>query len=321
MDANGNVDYADIVAASHRVQPFVHRTPVLTSTYVNRTTGAEVFFKCENIQKTGSFKFRGATNALSLLTSSSKACGVVAYSSGNHAQAIAHAATLHGVRSVVVMPSDAPTIKINATREYGADIVFYDRHTQRREEVAAHSVSQQDMVLIPPFDHPHIIAAQGTAAMELFHEVANLDYLVVPVGGGGLLGGSAVAAATLAPQCKVIGVEPEAGDDAGQSFRTGRIVEIPVPFTIADGAQTTRIGEHTFPLMRRYVYDMISVSDESLKRTTRLLMERMKLVVEPTGCLAAAALWEGGIQTQGARIGIILSGGNVDLQTLCAKIV
>lgn len=301
-----------IVAASHRLSGVVRRTPTLTSSYADHQTGANVFFKCENFQNTGSFKFRGAYNALACLDPQARERGVVTYSSGNHAQALALAAAKLGSKALIVMPSDAPEVKIQATRSYAADIVFFDRETEDREALSKQLAMLRHMDLIPPYDHPDVIAGQGTVALELFEEVGPLDVLVVPTGGGGLLAGCAVASTMLSPQCKIIGVEPDAGDDARQSLRAGHIVHIDVPQTLADGAQTTHLGEYTFPLIKRYVSDITTVSDDALIRTMRFFFERMKLVVEPTGCLAAAAVLESNYPLSGKRVGVIVSGGNVD---------
>lgn len=315
MKAPFAIEYSDVVAASERLQGHAHRTPVLNSSYVDRVTGAQVFFKCENLQRTGAFKFRGAFNAVARLSVPDRARGVLSYSSGNHAQALALAASLHHTKAVIVMPQDAPQIKVIATKNSGAEIVPYDRRTEQREDIALRIGKDRHLTLIPPFDHPDVMAGQGTACKELLEEVGPLDYLFVPVGGGGLLAGCAVAAAALSPGCKVIGVEPEAGNDAQQSFRLGKLVDIEMPMTIADGAQTTRMGELTFPIMQRYVHGMACVSDAQIVWSMQILAEQMKLIVEPTGCLGAAALLQCTSQTRDARVGVILSGGNIDLST------
>ena len=289
---------------------------MLTSRSVNERTGAEVFFKAENFQRAGAFKFRGAFNALSLVAENRRSKGVVAFSSGNHAQAVALAGRLLGIPATIVMPQDAPAVKIAATRGYGAEIVLYDRLVTDREVLARAIAGERGLTLIPPFDHPHIIAGQGTAAKELIEDAGRLDYLLVCCGGGGLLSGCAIAAAALSPDCKVIGVEPAAGDDATRSFKTGTLQTVHNPDTIADGARTSSLGRITFPLVMRYVHDMLTVSDEELIRSMRYLWERMKIVVEPTGALASAALLEGKLKAPGARIGVILSGGNADLKAL-----
>ena len=310
------VRYQDIEAAALRIAGQAHRTPVLTSASVDSRTGARVFFKCENLQRMGAFKFRGAFNALAKLTMQERARGVIAFSSGNHAQAVALAGRELGVSAVIVMPRDAPAVKVDATRGYGAEVVLYDPGTENREEIARSIAGKRGLKLIPPFDHPDIIAGQGTAAKELIEDTGPLDYLFVPCGGGGLISGSALAATTLAPGCRVIGVEPEAGDDATRSFRSGTLQTCNNPDTIADGARTASLGSLTFPMVMALVHDMTTVSDEALLGTMRYLMERMKIVVEPTGVLGAAGLFEKGRDLAGKRIGVILSGGNLDLKLL-----
>ncbi len=306
------VDYADIVNAARRLDGHAHRTPVLRSSQADARCGAELFFKCENFQRVGAFKFRGAFNAISCLNDAQRRRGVVAFSSGNHAQGIALAAQLLGVQAHIVMPSDAPAMKMAATRGYGANVILYDRHTQDRELIAGALASEQGMALIPAYDHADVIAGQGTAAKELFDEVGALDYLFVSVGGGGLLSGSAIAAAHLSPQCRVIGVEPEAGNDAQQSLRSGQIVHIAVPDTIADGAQTQHVGKLVLPIMQAHVHDIVTVSDDQLRTQMRFFAERMKIVVEGAGCLAAAAAMHGMLDLRGKRVGLIVSGGNID---------
>ena len=310
------VCYADIAAAAERLAGHAHRTPVLTSRTVNERTGARVFFKCENLQRIGAFKFRGAFNALSQLSAAERQRGVLAYSSGNHAQAVALAGKLLGVRVTIVMPEDAPPVKIEATRGYGAEIVLYDKHKDVREEVAERTARERGLTMVPPFDHPHVIAGQGTAAKELIEDSGPLDYLFVPVSGGGLISGCAVAASYLSPGCKVIGVEPEAGDDATRSFRTRTLQTCYNPDTIADGARTHSLGKLTFPLVLRYVSDMVTVSDAELVRAMLYLWERMKIIVEPTGALGAAGLFERGLPVAGKKVGVILSGGNVDFKSV-----
>ena len=307
------ITYRDVVAAHERIAGIVRRTPILTSRTADEAVNARVFFKCENFQRAGAFKLRGAYNALVQLSPEQKAAGVVAFSSGNHAQAVALAAKLLGIKSVIVMPSDAPVAKMTATREYGADIVLYDRYQEDREELARRLADQDDLTLIPPFDHPHIMAGQGTAAKELFEDTAGLNVVLVPLGGGGLLSGCAVAVRALNPKCAVIGVEPEAGNDGERSFKTGSIVHIDVPATIADGAQTQHLGKHTFLVIRELVDDVITVSDADLVATMHFLASRMKLVVEPTGCLGAAAVIQRRIDFTGKNVGVIVSGGNVDM--------
>ena len=310
------VQYADIAAAAERLAGHAHRTPVLTSRTANERTGAEVFFKCENFQRAGAFKFRGAYNAMSQLRPEERRRGVLAYSSGNHAQAVALAGKLLGIRVVIVMPADAPSVKLEATRGYGAEVVLYDKRKEVREEVAERVARERGLTMIPPFDHPHVIAGQGTAAKELIEETGPLDYLFVPCSGGGLISGCAVAASHLSSGCKVIGVEPEAGDDATRSFKTKTLQRCHNPDTIADGARTHALGKLTFPLVLGYVHDMVTVSDAELVRATLFLWERMKIVVEPTGALGAAGLFERRLPVAGKRVGVILSGGNVDFKLL-----
>jgi len=313
-----DISYADVAAAAQTIAGTALRTPVLSSRQVDERTGAQVYFKCENFQRTGAFKFRGAFNALSHFSAAQKSRGVVAFSSGNHAQAVALAARLLGMQATIVMPRDAPAGKLAATRDYGAELVLYDRHGGDRDAIARQLVEERGATLVPPFDHPDVIAGQGTAAKELIEEAGALDFLYVCVGGGGLISGCALAAAALAPGCKVIGVEPEAGNDAQQSLRTGKIVRIPVPVTIADGARTTALGELTFPLIQRLVSDILTVSDAQLRAQMRFFAERMKIVVEPTGCLAAAAVMAETQALRGRRVGVIVSGGNVDLAQFCS---
>lgn len=305
--------YDDVVAAAQRIEGHANRTPVMTSRTVNEEFGAEVFFKCENYQRMGAFKFRGAMNALAQFTPAQKEAGVVAFSSGNHAQAIALAARLLGIPATIVMPEDAPAAKIAATREYGGKVILYNRYTEDRQQIGNDLAEKYGLTLIPPYDHPHVIAGQGTAAKELFDEVGELDALFVCLGGGGLISGCSLAARHLSPGCKVYGVEPEAGNDAQQSFRRGQIVRIDTPKTIADGAQTTFLGDYTFEMIRQNVDDIFTASDGELIESMQFFAERMKMVVEPTGCLgfaAARGLKEG---LRGKRIGIIISGGNVDI--------
>ena len=307
------VTYEYVAAAAGRLAGIAHRTPVLTSATANNRTGAELFFKAENLQRMGAFKFRGAYNAIARFTPEQRAGGVIAYSSGNHAQAIALAARLLDVHATIVMPTDAPAVKLDAARGYGAEVIRYDRYTEDREAIGRDLAAERGATLIPPYDHPDVIAGQGTAAKELFEVTGPLDLLAAPLGGGGLLSGSALAAQALSPGCRVIGVEPEAGNDGQRSFRAGEIVTIETPRTIADGAQTLHLGEITFPLIRRHVHDIVTVSDPELVQTMAFLASRMKIVVEPTGCLAAAAVFEGRIDVAGSKVGIILSGGNIDL--------
>lgn len=309
------VTYADVEAASRRLADIAHHTPVLTSTTINQLTHGQVFFKCENFQRTGSFKFRGAYNALVQLSHQQQQ-GVLTYSSGNHAQAIALAGKLLGIRSIIVMPDDAPAVKQAATRGYGAEIILHDRSETVREELGRKIAGDRGLTVVPPYDHPHVIAGQGTAAMELIQEVGPLDLLLVPCGGGGLLSGSAIAAKTLSPRCQVIGVEPQQANDATRSFHTKVLHTVHNPNTIADGARTPSLGQTTFPLVLYFVDDMKTVSEAAIARTMFFLWERLKTVVEPTGALAAAALLEEVVTAQGARVGVILSGGNVALQQI-----
>ena len=311
------VTFEDVARAHERIRDHAHRTPVLTSSTIDTLTGARVHFKCENLQRMGAFKFRGAYNALSQLSPEEKRRGVVAFSSGNHAQAVALAGKLLGVPAVIVMPEDAPRVKLDATRGYGAEVVTY-RKAESREDVAKKLAREKGLTLIPPFDHPHIVAGQGTAAKELIEDAGPLDVLLVPCGGGGLLSGCAVAAKHLNPKCRVIGVEPAAGDDATRSFKTGTLQTIAVPDTIADGARTTSLGAITFPLVMRYVDDMLTVTDAELLKSMFFLWERIKIVVEPTGALAACALLEKKLDAKGKRVGVVLSGGNVDLKAMAA---
>jgi threonine dehydratase len=314
------ISFQDIVAAAARIRDTAHRTPVMTSRTADNATGASLFFKCENLQRMGAFKFRGALNALCQLTPAQRDRGVVAYSSGNHAQAIALAARLQGIAASIVMPRDAPTIKLVATRGYGGDVVLYDRYTQDREAIGGALAAKHGLTLIPPYDHPHVMAGQGTAALELFEDVGKLDLLLVPLGGGGLLSGCATVAKTLHPRCEVIGVEPAAGNDGQRSLAEGHIVHIDTPQTLADGAQTQHLGEHTFPVIQARVDRIDTVSDESLVQAMHFFATRMKLLVEPTGCLAAALAFERRPAWRGKRIGIILSGGNIDLARFAALI-
>jgi threonine dehydratase len=305
--------YEDVRAAAGRLHGHAHRTPVLRSATADRLLKAELYFKCENLQRMGAFKFRGAFNALSRFGPAQRKAGVIAFSSGNHAQAVALSARLLGMPAAILMPLDAPQAKVDATRGYGAEVILFDRYKQDREALAAELSAQRGMTLIPPYDHADVIAGQGTAAMELFEEAGELDALFAPLGGGGLLGGTALATRALAPGCKLYGVEPEAGNDAQQSLRKGEIVHIATPKTIADGAQTQHLGHLTFPILRRDVDDVLTASDEQLVACMRFFAERMKMVVEPTGCLGFAGAWHAGVPIEGKRVGVILSGGNVDL--------
>ncbi len=307
-----SVTFADVEAAAERIRGIAHRTPVLTSRTADARTGATLFFKAEPLQRAGAFKFRGACNAIAALSPEQRQRGVLAFSSGNHAQAIAYAGALQGVPTVIVMPHDAPAIKVAATRGYGAEIVTYDRYKEDREAVSRGIAEARGLSMIPPYDHPDVIAGQGTAVNELIEEVGPLDVLLVCLGGGGLLAGSCLAARALSPEVAIWGVEPEAGNDGQQSLAKGEVVRIPVPVSIADGALTTHLGQHTFPIIQREAAGIVTATDAQLVSAMRFFVERMKLVVEPTGCLAAAAAFEGAVPVQGKRVGVILSGGNVD---------
>ena len=305
--------YDDVRAAAARLDGHANRTPVLQSRTANALLGAEVFFKCENFQRMGAFKFRGAFNALSRFDAAQRKAGVIAFSSGNHAQAVALSARLLGLPATILMPKDAPQAKVDATRGYGGEVILFDRYTQDREALTRQLAQERGMTLIPPYDHPDVIAGQGTAVKELLDDVGELDALFVCLGGGGLLSGSALAARALSPRCKIYGVEPEAGNDAQQSFRTGEIVHIPTPQTIADGAQTQHLGAYTFEVIRRDVDDILTATDAQLVEAMRFFAERMKMVVEPTGCLGFAAACHAGLPLAGQRVGVLISGGNVDL--------
>lgn len=312
--------FADVELAAARIAGVAHRTPVLTSRTANARAGASLYFKAENFQRIGAFKFRGACNAITALDDERRRRGVLTFSSGNHAQAIALAGKLQNVPTTIIMPMDAPAIKITATRGYGGEVVFYDRYKEDREALGRKLAAERGLTLIPPYDHPDIIAGQGTAAKELFEEVGPLDTLLVCTGGGGLLSGCALAAEAISPGCKVIGVEPEAGNDGQQSLRKGEIVHIAPPRTLADGAATPHLGVLTFAIIRQLVADIVTVTDAELVETMRFFAERMKIVVEPTGCLAAAAALNGHMPDAGPRIGVIISGGNVDLARFAALI-
>ncbi len=310
--------YDDVAAAAGRLEDHAHRTPVLTSRTVDAELGASVYFKCENFQRMGAFKFRGAFNALSRFDSAQRKAGVVAFSSGNHAQAIALAAQILDMPATIVMPRDAPVQKVAATKGYGADVVLYDRYTEDREAISRRLSEERGMTLVPPYDHPDVIAGQGTAAKELIDEVGPLDALFVPMGGGGLLSGTALATRALSPATKLYGVEPDAGNDGQQSFRSGRIVHIDVPRTIADGAQTQHLGGYTFAIVRRDVDDILTATDPQLVDCMRFFASRMKMIVEPTGCLGFAAARAMGASLAGGRVGVVISGGNVDLERFAA---
>jgi threonine dehydratase len=318
------IGFDDVQAAARRLAGVAHRTPVMRSRSADEATGASLYFKCENLQRAGAFKFRGAYNALARFDAAQRRAGVIAFSSGNHAQAIALASRLLDMPAVIVMPQDAPPAKLAATRGYlagrpGSEVLLYDRYTEDREAIGRRLANERGMTLVPPFDHPDVMAGQGTAALELFEQAAQdgpLDALLVCVGGGGLISGCAVAAAAMAPGCAVWGVEPEAGDDTRQSLARGEIVHIDTPRTIADGAQTQHSGQLTFPIIQRLVRGVVTASDEQLVEAMRFFAQRMKLVVEPTGALSLAALMgrvAGLPDLRGRRVGVLVSGGNVDL--------
>ena len=302
-----------LAAARTRLAGVAHVTPVLRSRQLDEACGASVFLKCENLQRMGAFKFRGAWNAISALPADVRRSGVVAYSSGNHAQAVALAARLLGVPSVIVMPSTAPAAKLAATRGYGAEVLFHDQLGEGREALALQTSRERGMTLVAPFDHPDVVAGQGTATAELLDQEGPLDAVIAPVGGAGLLSGTGLAAAVDGRGCRVIGVEPALGDDAVRSFRSGKLESVPVPDTICDGARTQRVSELTLALIRRYASELVTADDAEVIRAMRFLWERVKLVVEPTGALAVAALMAGRVKLPTQRVGVILSGGNVDL--------
>ncbi|KML09840.1 MULTISPECIES: threo-3-hydroxy-L-aspartate ammonia-lyase [Burkholderia] len=320
MNAPTLPTYDDVAAAAARLEGHAHRTPVMTSRTIDEALGAQVFFKCENLQRMGAFKFRGAFNALSRFDAEQRRNGVVAFSSGNHAQAIALSARILGIPATIVMPQDAPAAKIAATRGYGGNVVTYDRYIEDREQIGRDLAARHGLTLIPPYDHPDVIAGQGTAAKELFDEVGPLDAVFTPLGGGGLLSGTALATRALSPHATLYGVEPEAGNDGQQSFRSGAIVHIDTPRTIADGAQTQHLGNLTFPIIRRDVDDILTATDAELVDCMRFFATRMKIVVEPTGCLSFAAVRRMKDALQGKRVGVVISGGNVDLENFCTLV-
>lgn len=309
--------YADVEAAAARIAGVAHKTPVLTSTTADQALGCKLFFKAENFQRMGAFKFRGGYNSVAKFTPEQKKTGVVAYSSGNHAQAVALAAKILGVPAVIVMPHDAPAAKVAATKGYGAEVVSYDRYSEDREAIGAKLSAERGLTIIPPYNHPDVIAGQGTAAKELIEEVGPLDYVFAPVGGGGLISGTALSAKALCPDCQVIGVEPAAGNDAQRSLAEGRIVHIDTPKTIADGAQTQHIGDLTYTIMKRDLAEIRTATDAELIEAMGFFATRMKIVVEPTGCLGFAAAKQIAPALAGKRVGIILSGGNVDMTRFC----
>lgn len=305
--------YKDVAQAHQRILPYLNKTPILTSRTINALTGAQFYFKCENFQRMGAFKFRGAINALSQFTTQQRKMGVVTFSSGNHAQAIALSAKLLSIPATIIMPEDAPKAKMEATKGYGGRVISYNRYTENREEIGRQLAQKEGLTLIPPYDHPHIIAGQGTAAKELFDEVGELDMLFVPLGGGGLLSGSLLSTKALSPDCKIFGVEPLAGNDGQQSLRKGEIIHIDTPKTIADGAQTQHLGNYTFEIIRNNVDDILTATDEELISAMQFYAQRMKIIVEPTGCLSLAAARQFSDKLKGKKIGIIISGGNVDI--------
>jgi len=314
------IDYDDVARAHERLAAIAHRTPVMRSATANEISGGTLFFKCENLQRIGAFKIRGAYNAIAQFTPEQREGGVITFSSGNHGQAIALAAHLLGVRAVVVMPHDAPAMKLAATRGYGGEVLPYDRYQEDGNEVVGRIARERGMTFIPPFDHPHVMAGQGTVAKELVEEVGELDMIVAPVGGGGLLSGCATAMRALSPGAEIVGVEPEAGNDAQQSLARGEIVRIATPKTIADAAQSRSLGKHTFPVLQQLGARIVTVSDEQLVDAMKFFASRMKLVVEPTGCLGAAAVLSGQLDARGKRVGIVLSGGNIDLARFAALV-
>ncbi len=306
------IDYAAICAAQTRIATRVQRTPALHSPLLDAHCGAQVFLKCENLQHSGAFKLRGAFNTLLQFSPAQRAAGVVAFSSGNHAQAIALAARELGMRAVIVMPNDAPPAKLAATRAYGGEVLLYDRYREDREAICRELARAQGLTLVPPYDHPQVMAGQGTLAKELFEQCGELDVLLSPLGGGGLLSGCAVAAQALSPACRVVGVEPAAGNDGQLSLQRGERVRIATPRTVADGAQTQQLGELTFAVIRRHVAEIRTVDDAALLDALRFAARQLKLVLEPTGCLGLAALLSQPDAWRGLRVGVVLSGGNVD---------
>jgi threonine dehydratase len=309
------VTFEDVRAAAQRLRGIAKRTPIVTSRTLDERSGARVFLKAENLQRIGAFKFLGAYNAIAQLDGAQRNAGVVAYSSGNHAQGVALAASLLEVPATIVMPADAPAAKLAATRGYGAQVVIYDRERTNRAELAASIAAERGATIVPPYDHPQVIAGQGTVALELIDDAGPLDALLVPLGGGGLLAGCALASAALSPGVRLYGVEPEAGDDWVRSWRADRIVEIPLPHTIADGQQTRAPGELTWPIVRRLGTGVVTVSDDEIRAAMHFAFERLKLVLEPSGASALAALLTEKVALRGARVGVVLSGGNVDAAT------
>lgn len=309
---NDALSFADVLAARDRLRGIAHLTPVATSRTLDALTGRAIFLKCENLQRGGSFKFRGAYNMISRLPGEARRRGVVAYSSGNHAQGVALAARLLDMPAIICMSSDAPAVKVEATRGYGAEIVFYDRMRDDRAALAQRIAEERGATLVPPYDHPHIMAGQGTAALELLEQVEGIDTLVVPVGGGGLISGCAIAAHGMSPAIQVIGVEPEDADDTRRSLEAGKRITIPPPATIADGLRVTTPGALTFPVVQRHVAQIVTVSDDEIREAMRFVMLRMKLVVEPSGAAGIAAALAGRLPDSARRVGIIVCGGNID---------
>jgi threo-3-hydroxy-L-aspartate ammonia-lyase len=320
MDVGGKAmpTFDSVRQAANRIRRVARRTPVMTSHTLDEIAGATVFLKCENFQRVGAFKFRGAYNALSMLDAGARKRGVLTFSSGNHAQAIALAGRLLGVSTTIIMPNNAPAAKLAATRGYGAEVILFDPDERKREELAAEIFEQRGgLTIIPPYDHPDVVAGQGTAALELFEEVGDLDAIFAPCGGGGLLSGTALTAKGMSNSCRVIGVEPELADDATRSFRTRVLAETHNPPTIADGLRTPSLGKVTFPLVLENVDEMVTVSEKEIVDAMRFLWTRMKLVVEPSGAVAVSAVMRGDAGASARSIGVIISGGNVDMQTAC----
>jgi threonine dehydratase len=320
-NSNGNFmatlpNFDDVQAAASRLQDVAHRTPVLTSNFLDNRTGNQLFFKCENFQRAGAFKFRGAYNALAQLAPEQRRRGVVAFSSGNHAQGVALAAKLLGISAKIVMPNDAPAAKLAATRGYGAEVILYNRYEEDRAAIARAIQEKEQRALVPPFDHPHIIAGQGTISLELFEQVGALDVLLAPIGGGGLISGNCIAVHQISPATQIYGVEAEVANDTYLSLQKGERVSIPVPPTIADGMQVTSPGEITFAIMREHLAGVLLVSEGEIKNAMRLVLERMKILIEPTGAVPVAAALKNQLGWRGRRIGIIVSGGNVDMAKL-----
>lgn len=313
--------FADIQAAAKRLQGVAHRTPVLTSSFLDNLTGNHLFIKCENFQRAGAFKFRGAYNALAQLPAAQRRYGVVSFSSGNHAQGVALAAKLLDISAKIVMPQDAPAAKLAATRGYGAEVIVYNRYTEDRAAIAREIQEQEHRVLIPPFEHPDIIAGQGTCVLELYEQAGTLDILLAPVGGGGLIAGNSIAAHALSPATEVYGVEAEVANDTFLSLQKGERVSIPVPPTIADGMQVTSPGEMTFAIMREHLAGVLLVSEAEIKNAVRVVLERMKILLEPTGAVPVAAALKNERGWRNKRIGIIVSGGNIDLKKLAEILV